>query len=847
MKIISLELYGYKRVRVNMINHIKITFNEIVQLILGTNGSGKSSLVAELSPQPADKEFYEKDGYKIIVIQYKGNTYTLSSHFSPKAVHSIMVDGVELNRQGTPTVQKDLVKQIFGHTAEIHELMLGNDKFHDMGPALRQKWITMLCPTDYSYAISTYIKLKERLRDATGALRRNRERLVAETSKTIAPDEIARLEKEVNQIHRELNELQSHRSPLTNPVSYYQGRQEVMVKELEGMSLRLLNTRLSAPNSDMRNPMRERDEWGQLHEPVFNCVEDVDYAIDQLRHNITAKETLLNTSVREHTRLSEVLKTLIKTGQAGLAELYDRVVEARGRRQEVLDKRKLGLLGVNGSKASAALESVYEYITNFLSTIPENIDRRYSSENYNAIREDIFNLKDARTKMIVQLERMNAKRTHMEVHRDSGSVECPKCTHKWTAGYNIGDYQQLLGEIAKQEETISATDKKIIAAEEEAQINLNYGNEYRGFIRCTQGSPDLTPLWDYLIGERIISNEPRRGLGVLSQFRSDLELEIAAGAIDEEIAKTNELIRLVEQTGDMDLSETNEALDKCTVVIEHLTSDVRLLQTAVADHVRYRKQLQDMNELNSRIINQMKDIRQVNTDMVEMMRRETLQLCIRQYQSALAQKEEVLNYVQLQKALVDDLKEQIAQTTLEEEACKHLVAHLSPSEGLIAKGLLGFIKTFVGQMNGLIRKIWTYPLQIMDCGTTGEHGTELDYKFPLVVKTASNVVKDVSKGSTSMKEIVDLAFRVVAMAYLGMEDYPLMLDEFGKTFDEAHRSSAADVVKRLMDEKPFSQLFMISHYADTYGSLTQAEICVLCPANITIPKTLKYNQHVSIN
>jgi ABC-type Mn2+/Zn2+ transport system ATPase subunit len=149
-------------------------------------------------------------------------------------------------------------------------------------------------------------------------------------------------------------------------------------------------------------------------------------------------------------------------------------------------------------------------------------------------------------------------------------------------------------------------------------------------------------------------------------------------------------------------------------------------------------------------------------------------------------------------------------------------------------------------MNALIRKIWSYPMRVLDCGVAGQAGAELDYKFPLMVNKDSNVVPDIKDASSGQQEIINLAFKVTAMMYLGLQESPLFLDEFGKTFDEAHRTQAMHVIKSLMDQKPFTQLFMVSHYESTYGAFTNSEICVLCPNNITTPVEAKYNQHVTI-
>jgi ABC-type hemin transport system ATPase subunit len=128
---------------------------------------------------------------------------------------------------------------------------------------------------------------------------------------------------------------------------------------------------------------------------------------------------------------------------------------------------------------------------------------------------------------------------------------------------------------------------------------------------------------------------------------------------------------------------------------------------------------------------------------------------------------------------------------------------------------------------------------------SSERGAELDYKFPLLVGTRDNIVADVSRGSSGMQEIVDLAFKVVALNRLRLDHGPLTLDEFGKTLDLEHRHAAVMAIKTLMDTKPFTQLFMISHYESHYGAFTNAEVCVLDARNIAVPKV--YNTHVTMH
>src|SRR5690606_18331551 len=97
MKILELELHLYKRLALNNIRYFKLELKEIVQLILGTNASGKSSILYELSPLPANHKNYHKGGKKRILISHLGKTYELISDFANGQDHYFIVDGENLN------------------------------------------------------------------------------------------------------------------------------------------------------------------------------------------------------------------------------------------------------------------------------------------------------------------------------------------------------------------------------------------------------------------------------------------------------------------------------------------------------------------------------------------------------------------------------------------------------------------------------------------------------------------------------------------------------------------------------------------------------------------------------
>lgn len=849
MRITSLELDGYRRMQLNGTSSLTIKPTELVQLILGTNGSGKSSLLAALTPLPADPAEFSKEGSKTIKITHCGEAYTLTSTFNPKPQHFFVrdSDGEDLNPGHTITVQKELVKQIFGITPEIHELISGREKFTDMSAPRRRYWFTILAPISYDYALTVYQRLKDRARDVSGALKLAKKRLATEQAKVISEHEEKVLKEDVKNLSSELNLLQSQRAPVERPSASFKQEIHEGMEELTRMSMRLLRTRFVAPYGVHPQRMVMRDDWGQLQLPTFNSIADISEFIDQLRHDVSVTESFINKAVGEHSKIKETVAVLQRTGAEGVTALVQKRLDYEVQRSHVLEQRTLKLECVNAQATASALASVETQLVDVFSEIPSNEDKRFTQTRMQEVEQLVLQMKDKRTKKVSELAYLNSQKTHLEAHKNSNELTCPKCNHQWIAGYSDEKFQQLLGFIATEEGLLSSLDKAITEHETIISDIRAYGELYRSYVRTTQAWPTLKPFWDHLMDQGFVTRAPRAALAELATYKHDLQLEIQAADLAEKMAATSELIRQAEQVGDASLSEQQLKLETTTLHIEELTAKLNRTNAQLSEYGMWRKQLTDAEALSENITALQKRLDLTNTQMVEALRLETLNHCIQQVRHSLVRKEETLSAVTLQKGIIADLEKNIAELEVQEDAAKALVKALSPTDGLIAEGLLGFIRNFTQQMNIQIRKIWTYPLEVRDCATAGSESAELDYRFPLMVQTKSNVVADVSLGSTGMQEIVNLAFRVVAMRYLGLAESPLYLDEFGSSFDDAHRHQAPMAVKALIEQQSFTQLFMISHYMATHGQFTNAEICVICPLNITLPESTKYNQHVSIH
>lgn len=72
MVIKRLTLHKYNRIALTNLSTITIYPNKNMTILIGTGGIGKSSIIKEMSPIPADLKQYGEEGYKEIEIEYRG-------------------------------------------------------------------------------------------------------------------------------------------------------------------------------------------------------------------------------------------------------------------------------------------------------------------------------------------------------------------------------------------------------------------------------------------------------------------------------------------------------------------------------------------------------------------------------------------------------------------------------------------------------------------------------------------------------------------------------------------------------------------------------------------------------
>lgn len=828
-KIISLELINCKRLAaVTKIKRFKLELKETTQLILGTNGSGKSSILYELSPLPADKSNYYKGGKKIIVIEKGLSTFVLTSDFSKGGHHSFLCDDVELNPGGTVSVQKELVKDVFNLTVEIHEMILGLEKFTAMSPARRREWLTTLCTVDYNYALKLYKRMQENLRDTQGALKIAKKRLVSEMAVCLGEDELMQLRERQNALSQEAQSMYLIRNANTPSVFTSKSDLQNKVSEVD---------RLVSQFRAIRKSLREKS---------FLSPDEYQESIDQYRHDIATLDSRYASLSEEYMRLSNGNESNVEEiDGAELEHLRSEFVRLTAIVEQKNAERRTTFNITNAQNTLSAIDAVTAWVNQIVTDIPNNAEKKLSGARYAQVESDLQIVK-ARLVVVEQHHaRLRHQLEHTEALSKNSELECPKCDHRFIMGYSKQAHQNLLASVEQEQKKLDAIKEEINSMEHEMEYLKSYRDNFRNFIKIKQTTPVLSDLWDYVTEHDLLDVSPQRISLLLTQLYEDATIVRHNEMTMEHADAIKRRIEMAEYAKSEIYKASKARCEALSDEISRVLGDKAMIERRLAAANRDKRDLLAMGEIRAKIDSALKQIESSNIQLIDALKNEIIDSSLARIHTELGEITTRINSADMQFGIVKDLQNQITEMELNEKAFKALVDSLSPVDGLIAEGMLGFIRHFVKLMNAVIARVWTYPMEVMDCSLDDE-AVELSYKFPVLMGDMEDPVADISKGSSAMVEIVDLAFRVVASQCLGLDKGPLALDEFSKTFDDAHRESAIHVVQQLIEQLSYSQLFMISHYESTYGAFVDAQITVVNKLNVTVPGGRKYNQHTII-
>jgi len=808
MKIIKLVLHKYRRLSLNNIDTLTFTPDKHLQIILGSNLSGKSSTLKELSPLPAElKKEYKEDGYKQIIIEHNGNTYDISSGLVGKNKHSFKVNDVEMNEANIRKIQLELVKEHFKLTPQIHEILLGNSKFTNMSLSERKKWLTLISNIDYTYPIKVYNDLKSTYRDVTGGLRLANNKLLQDDLKMLKDTDREKLTNDLKVLH----DLTEH---LISTKTIVRPRDTSPIENIKQLNSRISNTLNTLSNSNYKNPNRLLVDIDTKIAVISNKIIDIKKELDKL------------TNISVNTDKDSITKEL-------------NTIESK-----MIELTKDNIYNINLNEIDTiynSYKSIYTELVSLINNISEMSDVTYNTDNFNKCKDLIEALRVKIEAYSKRLEKIKVEVHNYDELLNKPNIECVNCGHSWKLNYDEVKHNKLKEALVKHNEEITNLKNKLEQTKNLYDKYVTKKNLIENAKLYIKNNLILRPIFSYIFTKHDIQTESNsvitelnKATIILDKLKSYSSLKSTKDELYKklEILKANDEIRK-ELTG-----KNKDVLEKELANLINTKENLLKEKNTITSYIAKKDELEKLHDM---LRNNLKNSKEYFNYRISEVKNNYINEAINTLKHEIAKIETTLKEDELVKSRISNITKEISEYKDRESVLKILVKELSPTEGLIAKSINSFLNLFITDMNNVIGHIWTHDISILPCNL--EEG-DLDYKFPVSINN-NEIINDVSIGSSGLKEAIDLAFKVVFMKYLGLEDYPLYLDEYAVNMDIKHRANAYSAIESILAPN-FSQVFLISHFESMYGRFTNVDISVLSKDNLMLDDNLIYNKVMSI-
>lgn len=873
MKYLSMEIRnfipllhcGTKSIQIDMVSNTVI--------VIGTNGCGKSSLFKELTPYPANRSDYEKDGYRKLVVEHNNSTFVITSDFSKSSkAHSFLVDGEEKNESGATGIQVDLCNKYFDLTAVTDDLI--NLKYHlcDMGKADRKTLFMITYPRSMGFILDLHRNVAYQLRDFSINIRTYKERKISLEEKLMSSEELERIRKLFQKYQALNNDIDQQVYSLRQKISLLQNLEDYKDPA---------NNKDFLPNIGYLGDLEWIEEIDrtvnhalktlgilQRRNPAFMFQSHESRAI---LHNsyvmgIDTSSKIKESRLEEVKELKDQLEQFEQVQGIDVEKEIKVLTEKQKNLKELLEKASSFIAGKVFPKMSCAeeLQMFNEKVIGKIRFLLGEIFQAtsiWSPAKLNQSAQSLWSIKiekDGIEKQLAQYRNQlqQLQRQNSVVEKIDPNCHSQICHLKEMVSKKLKETEDEIQRITAEGKTLKAKYDYLTALHEAEEKERSEPASVERFVIELIDTLHQTSMDAYLCGGEW--NEDHL-IELLNTNPSYLWDRLASFVKDNEY-----YIQCIQYTHDLQI--TSQELD--TMVKIHAPSKDFIVKTVSEKQLRYKKLLdeidhitEDIKFLTSRknvtehILECELDLDDCTKKLVAFKKWYEIHLQIDRMTEQIKFFENGKNSIQ--SSIVDletSIKEQDAlRTRLNDEVLPNLKMNelnyqkwsaiergLSPNTGLPHEHMIAYLNSLIKIVNRIIKCVWVYDMEVIPLQNKGE----LDYGFSFRINNGSPI-KDINLASTGQKEILDLAW-VLAIYHqmkLGRK-YPLKLDEPDGGLNNEHRIRLLNFLVNMMQKGDLTQLFMINQFSSVYDCFGDSQTLCIKEEGIILPSV--YNQNVII-
>ncbi len=783
MKLHSLILKAYRCFPLLDVDHFELQLDKKLIVIIGANGSGKSSLLTELIPRVSQKERFKQNGYKRLELTHNNHHYILEEYHQKDHKYFFYLDGENLNLSQNVTTQKELIESHFKLTSTISSLLTAEEQFTQLSLLSRKKLFQEITHLNIDEVLNYYNELKTLEKNKKYFIKTQHQLLLQEKLKKEKDNDYNLLNEKKKQLENYLDYLITLRAQLPSYASSSIEELSTQCEKFSTLSKTLYNRfyRLFTSYSYQDIPLYEKS----LYERISSLTSEINIyynRLEELQKKEKAFELYHKTQEKELiAELTNINKSLTQYREN--LHYYSHIPS-----KEVYVKLKYEL-----DLLIAKIEEIR--------SLPNNTI--VNAKLLELMREELNSLKLNYQELSQKELQLKEEITYHESH--PRQLTCPKCYNEFSDEYYVNLLKKQLEEVFTTKEKLKAQYK----AKESLYIEkLNLEKSKDSFLQFYQSLMHLPYYFlDTNKVRTLIEEDNHQLVTKIKEFSLETELITIIYELTNkkaQIEKTLEEYKYISEYNEKELSseieDLHEILSYKYQEKNSLEVEKNQLDLVKRFYSRYEELENQLNLLKSSVDTYI-------AHHIEKKIKDRVDSELRVVKVELAHIQSLLENTKSIDTQIKKLEESIEKENKELEVLLFTLERLSPKEGLIAKSISSFLNLIISHINHILESIWQYKMQLEEIDV---EEMSLDYRFRVKVEDKL-VIEDITKVSSGMKEMIDLSFRLTLYKLLGLENYPLYLDEFGVRLDSEHRRRIKELIFRFMKSDLYSQIFLITH------------------------------------